>query len=121
MNKNKRYVSYFQSVITVGILNEARNKVKAMKQAKDEIARKDILEEGFCHCSFSQTPFTLMESQEWNPEIETTTNENGLGWKFCPNEKTKAAIAKKMSVPLKDLTEEDIENFIKYSVEKSLK
>lgn len=117
----KKYVSYFQSVITVGVMKEARNKKEAEAKAKKEINHKDMLEEGFCHCSFSQTPFSLIDSEEWIPEIETTTTKNGLGWKFCPNNKTRTAIANKMSKSLENLTDDDIEKFIKSSIEENLK
>lgn len=121
MNKEKKYVSYFQSVITVGVMKNAKSKREAERRAKEEICGKDIFEEGLCHCSFSQTPFKLTNSEEWIPEIENTLTEDGLGWKFSPNEKTKLAIAKKIAKPLKSLTDEDIEMFIKNSIEKSLK
>ncbi len=125
MKKDKRYVSYFQSVITVGVLNSAKTMREAEKKASKTINQKDILEEGICHCSFSQTPFSLVDSEEWIPEIEPTVTEDGLGWKFNPNfnpnEKTRAMIAKKMSKAPEDLTEENIRSFLKNSIEKSLK
>jgi hypothetical protein len=121
MKKNKRYVSYFQSVITVGILNEAKNCRDAEEKAQKTIGQKDVLEDGFCHCSFSQTPFALVDSEEWIPEIEPAITADGLGWKFCPSEKTREKIAKKLKKLPEDLTEEDLGNFIKNSVEKFLK
>lgn len=110
----KRYVSYFQSVITIGILTSANNIEEAEKRASKKF--KD--EDGVNHCFFEQSPFEASDTEEWNAEFESTEGE---GFKFNPSEETRNIIATRMQKDVSELTEDDLESFIKGSIENSLR
>ncbi len=118
MNKKEhKFIVWFQSVTSVGIMVSARNNIEAQKKAEIKFQEKD----SFKNCVFEQTEFELTDSEEWKPEIETHISEDGLGWKFVPSDKTKEVIAKKLGKSKNELIESDFQKFIKESVEKSLK
>jgi predicted HTH transcriptional regulator len=114
---DKKYIVWFQSVTSVGIMVSAKDNIEAQEKAKIKFQEKDV----FKNCIFEQTEFELTDSEEWKPEIETHISEDGLGWKFVPSDKTKEAIAKKLGKKSSQLVESDLQGFIKESVEKSLK
>lgn len=114
---DKKYISYFQKVVTIGVMTYAKNVKEAEKKAW--VKFKDS--EGLTYCLYEESKFELSDTDEWCPEIETSYTEDGVGWKFNPSAKTKDAIAKKIGKNIDDLTEEDFASFIKDSVEKAVK
>jgi len=116
METKSRYISYFQSVITVGILTNAKNKEEAEKLAKDKMSNKD----GVNYCAFEQTDFEPTHTEEWNPEFELDFR-NSNTFHFNPDDRTRNIIATRLQKNTEDLTEDDIGMFVKESLEKSLK
>ena len=114
---DKKYISYFQKVVTIGVMTYAKNVIEAEKKARVKFKNS----EGLVYCLYEETNPELNETYEWKPEIETSYTEDEMGWKFNPSTKTKDAIAKKIGKNVSDLTEEDFTSFIKDSVEKAAK
>ena len=115
-SKAKKYITYFQSVITIGIMNRADNGEKALKNAKSTMHNGNI---GNC-CAFEQTPFEPTWTEEWQPEFEHDLGKEGLAFRFNPDEKTKNIIATKLGKNTEDLTDSDCENFVKQSIDSFL-
>jgi len=113
---NKRHISYFQSVITLGILTDGETIEEASKKASHKM--KDS--EGVDHCFFDQTNFEIVGSEEWSPEIESEKDVEGFKFNFSPSDETKNVIATRLQKDITDLTDEDIEIFVKESLQKSL-
>jgi len=61
------YISYFQSVITVGVINKAESADEATKKAKKRFKKE--LENGFYCGIVGQTPFEISETEICNPEL----------------------------------------------------
>lgn len=112
-----KYISYFQSVLTIGIMNNAKNEEEAEHKAKIKLKNKD----GVNYCAFDQTDFELTDTEIWEPEIESKEIEGGINLDFKPDEKTKNIIATRLQKSISDLTNEDIEQFVKESIENALK
>ena len=112
----KRYISYFQSVITIGILTEAENRGEAERLAAAKLSDKNNIN----HCYFSQTDFDIADTEEWQPEFEETQNQEGLKFAFNPSEEVRNVIASRLCKATEELTQEDIAEFVKESVELSL-
>lgn len=114
----KGYISYFQSVMTVGILTESENELEAGDQAKKKLADKNEVN----HCYFGQTDFQLSGIEEWKPEFEKISDEtkDGLKFVFDPSDEVKGVIAARQQKSIDDLTNEDIAGFVKESVENQL-
>ncbi len=113
---NKRYISYFQSVTTLGILTDGNDKDEAHSKAKNKLKK----EEGVDHCFFDQTPFDLVATEEWEPEIEAEKSKSGLSFNFNPSDETKNVIATRLHKDVSDLTNVDYETFVKDSIQKAL-
>jgi len=113
----KKYISYFQSVITIGVLSEGENTIEASSNANKKLLSKD----GVNYCVFDQTDFKLSEIEEWNPEFETeNVSEDGFRFRFNPDERTRNIITTRMQKKAGELTEEDCERFVKEAIESSL-
>lgn len=112
----ERYISYFQSVITLGITSEGETEQEAMDNAKAKLTNKD----GVNHCFFDQTPFEIVATEDWEPEIEASKEATGLKFNFDPSEETKNVIATRLQKDVQDLTDEDYEEFVKGSLQKAL-
>jgi len=115
-NSEKEYVSYFQSVITVGILTTA----KSIKEAEEE-ARKRLLEKQLNYCFFEQTPFELSDTEVCKAELRKYRDGEGLAFRFNPDYKTKNVIAGRLQKHPDELTDEDYSRFVKESLEMGLK
>lgn len=114
---DKKYISYFQSVITIGILSNGENASEAASKASKKLLSKD----GVNHCVFDQTNFKLSETEEWNPEFEVEdASKDGLQFRFNPDDQTRNIIATRMQKQADELTEEDCERFVKEAIESSL-
>ena len=115
---SERHISYFQSVITLGILSHGETSEEASKKAKEKM--KDS--EGVNYCFFEQTPFESVATEKWTPEIESEEGHkgNGLRFNFDPSDETKNVIATRLQKDVSVLTKEDYEAFVKDSLEKAL-
>lgn len=113
---SKSYISYFQSVITLGILSEGDGKEDALAQAEETMKDPN----GVNHCFFDQTQFEPVATETWEPELESKNNHNGLQFDFNPSEKTRAVIATRLQKTPSELTNADIEIFVKESIQYSL-
>ena len=112
-----KYISYFQSVITIGVLSEGKNAEEASLKAEKKLLSKD----GVNHCVFEQTDFKLSETEVWEPEFETEeVSQDGLHFRFNPDDRTRNIIATRMQKRVEDLTQEDCERFVKEAIEDSL-
>ena len=61
------YISYFQSVITIGVVNQAKSVNEATKKAKKRF--KQEWGNGFSCGIVGQTPFEISETELCNPEL----------------------------------------------------
>jgi hypothetical protein len=62
----RSFISYFQSISTIGIINRARSAAEA-----DEKARKKLDNSDFMCGVVGQTPFELYATDEWKPQIDS--------------------------------------------------
>jgi len=116
--KEKKYISYFQSVITIGIMSNGVNSREAGEKAKDKLLNPD----GVNHCYFEQTDFNLSSVEQWKPEISLENfDSDGMVFKFNPDEHTKNIIATRLHKDVSTLTEDDYQLFVKNSIQVSLK
>jgi len=114
---DKRYISYFQSVITIGLLNVASSPENAAEKAKKRLTD----ENGVNHCFFDQTQFDLSETEEWVPDIESEHDEGGFKFAFNPTPEIKNVLSTRLHKDINDLTDDDYTNFFKESIQSSLK
>jgi hypothetical protein len=117
--KENRYISFFQSVMTVGILSVGKDEKEASERAFKKLSDK----EGVNHCYFDQTGFELEKVESWNPEFgsESLGELNGeliLNVKLSPE--TKAVIATRLQKSVENLTDSDYAGFLKDSFQASL-
>jgi len=63
-NEPRNYISYFQSVSTIGIINRARSAKEA-----DAAARRKLDNSEFMCGVVNQTPFQLYATDEWTPTV----------------------------------------------------
>lgn len=62
--KLRNYISYFQSVTTIGIINRARTSKEAEGKARRKLDNSDFM------CGVvGQTPFELHATDEWKPSL----------------------------------------------------
>lgn len=122
-SKNRQFISYFQSVITMGILTDAKNKKEAEEKARLKLKDKDSVN----YCLFDQTGFELFKSEEWKPqfisgtETETLGNPDCLKFTFNPTPDIKNIIASRLQKKPVNLTTEDLTQFVKESLKMSMK
>jgi hypothetical protein len=60
----RNFVSYFQSVTTVGVVITART-----PQEAEELAKLKMADGQFVSGIFNQSPYTLSATEEWQPEF----------------------------------------------------
>ena len=116
--KLRNYISYFQSVTTVGIVNQARSIQEAEDVAKQKFKDSDL------SCGIvGQTPFEISDTEPWNPDFTgcllraDDTHEN---MSFNLNDVTRERIACKLHKLSEDVTEEDCVEFVKGALERCL-
>ena len=118
MSKEKKYISYFQSVITIGIMSNGSTQKEAGEKARSKLL--DV--NGVNHCFFEQTDFDLTKVERWKPEINLEDMDlDGMSFRFNPNCHTKNIIATRLHKDVKDLTEEDYQRFVKESIQLQVK
>ncbi len=59
-DKEKNFISYFQSVTTIGVISKARNIKEASKKAQEKINQSN-----FACGIVNQTAMELSETEEW--------------------------------------------------------
>lgn len=64
MSEEKSYISYFQSIVTVGILNKGKDKDDAIQKAKLSMYNKDEVRHWF-----QQSDFEFAAVEEWSEEV----------------------------------------------------
>jgi hypothetical protein len=116
-HEQRRYISYFQSVLTIGIMNDAVGYEDAEIKANEKLNDKNNVN----YCVFEQTPFELTDTEVWDPEFETGATLNGLNINFNPDIKTKNIIATRLGKNIAEMTDSDYTNFVKESIEVALK
>lgn len=113
-NTEKRYISYFQSVLTVGIMSRGKNEEEAERRANLIMQNK---ENGVNYCIFEQSPMEISHTEMFEPEFETDpTSKDGIRFNFSPDEKTKNIIATRMGKRVEEMLDEDYERFAKESI-----
>jgi len=117
--KNKtedtNYITYFQSVITMGVLNRATSKESAIKKATASLFNKD----GINHCLFDQTDFEFAATEEW-ASGEIDCKKNTLSVNLQLSDQLKNVISTRLQKKASDLDEGDYLRFIQESVRASL-
>jgi len=114
----RNYISYFQSVTTIALINPARSLQEAEDKAKRKFSSSDL------SCGIvAQTPFEISETETWCPDFAgcylPIDNSSGK-MSFDLNGVTKQRIAEKLQKSVEDVTEEDCVLFVKEAVESCL-
>ena len=123
MNKHKKedkksqWISYFQSVLTIGVMTRASSISEAEILAKEKMKNKD----GVNYCLFEQTPFELTDTDHYEPEFEAEGTKDGLAFRFNPDNQTKNIIATRLGKQVDDLDSTDLDRFVKESIDIALK
>lgn len=118
--KLRNFVSYFQSVTTIGVVTTARNPIEA------EALSKVKMEKGqFVSGIFNQSPYTLSETEEWQPNfsgvaIDDQKEENSVDIMLSLGEDTIAKIATRLNKQPNEISEDDCLQFLKSSLDNSL-
>ena len=114
----QNYISYFQSVVTVGIINSAHSLEEAEEKAKSKFMSSDL------SCGVvGQTPFEISETEPWNPDFTAyymQVDSDNPNMSFNINDVTRLRIAQKLCKSVQDVTDEDYVDFLKSALEKSL-
>ena len=123
--KLHNFVSYFQSVTTVGIITTARNPNEA-----ESLAKKRMAEGKFVSGIFNQSPYTISETEQWQPKhtevdmempkIQSEVMDGSFDLMLTLSEKTVEKIAAKLNKPFNEVSEEDCLNFLKNTLDTSL-
>jgi hypothetical protein len=113
------YITYFQSVLTLGLVTRGDNEEEAEHEAEKRRRSNDVLN----YCFFEQTPYEATSTEKWSPEFEREEQETDEGIKFIlkPDSVTRNIIANKLRKKEEDLTPEDIEEFTKEAIDYALK
>ena len=114
---SKRYISYFTSVMTVGMVSESESATEAHRKASSLLGGDRKID---C-CYFDQSEFRLRETEPWTPEFEVKNNcTAGLDFRFDPSKRTKRVIALMLGKEPEELETKDYETFVKNSIQASL-
>lgn len=114
----RNYISYFQSVTTVGMVNSAHNLQEAEDKAKRKFRSSDL------SCGIvGQTPFEISETEPWNPDFTgcySPIDDTHSNMSFNMNDETKHRIAEKLQKSVEDVTDDDYVEFVRGAVENCL-
>jgi hypothetical protein len=114
----RSYISYFQSVMTIGIVNTAQSVQEAEDKAKQKFAAEDL------SCGIvGQTPFEISETEPWSPDFAgcyLPTDDTNANMSFNLNGTTREKIAAKLDRSADEVTDEDFVDFVKGALERSL-
>ena len=115
-NDESRYVCFFQSVLTIGVMSRGKTQQEAEQKAQLMMHDKS----GLNYCAFDQSPFEMTEVQKWEPEFETDLSSDKLSFLFDPDDSTKNVIATRLGKKAEELTDTDLEMFVKDSIDMAL-
>jgi hypothetical protein len=122
--ENRKWISYFQSITTVGVITSGNTMEEAEAKAK-EIMREKKENDGFTmdlhYGVFQQTPFELSEIESYGAEIEPVIGSSDSSFRVEPTEDVKGLIAEKLGKEVEKLTSDDMEGFVKGAIEAALK
>ena len=109
----KKYISYFQSVTTIGILTCGKSMEEAEDSAREKLRVSDL---NYCH--FEQTPLEYSDTEEWKPAFEIisenpTADGKAIEWSVVIGDEMKNAIANGLGVLPHELTKEHIDSFVR--------
>jgi len=118
----RNYISYFQSVTTIGIINRARTAKEAETKARSKLSRSDFM------CGvLGQTPFEPYATEEWKPEAaavimppQNDTDDLEGSLRLDINDDIRSKIALKMKKSVEELTDNDCVEFVRSSLSSSL-
>lgn len=116
--KLRNFVSYFQSVTTVGVVTTARNPLEA-----ETLAKSRITDGRFVSGIFNQTPYTLSETEEWKPELsEVAVNteqdkSNSVNLVLSLGDDVTNKIAFKLNKQPSDINEDDCLQYLKRTLD----
>lgn len=118
--KLHNFVSYFQSVTTVGVVTTART-----PQEAESLAKRRMSDGKFVSGIFNQSPYTLSETEEWKPEfsgvaVEDDRKENSVDLMLTLGEDTINRISVKLNIPSNEITEADCLQYLKSTLDTSL-
>ena len=111
--KVRDYVSFFQSVTTVGIMTRAKSCEDAEIKAKRKLASED-----FTSGLISQTPYSSAGTEEWNQTLYPEERTEGVSIDLGSD--LRLRIAKKLCVDVDSITPEDCSRFINQSLNEIL-
>jgi hypothetical protein len=125
----RNYISYFQSVTTIGIINRARNSDEAESKARRKLDNSDFM------CGVvGQTPFELHATDEWKPKLpsnhdvtmdDTIDVDEPVKIEAEPlilnlDDQTKKCICDKIGKTVEQITHQDYLDFVKWCVNQGL-
>lgn len=128
----RNFISYFQSVTTIGIINRARSAGEAESKARRKLDNSDFM------CGVvGQTPFELHATDEWQPSVrsdcdaETSIMDESIDVDepiklgsdpiiLNLDEKTKRCLADKFCKDFASLTNSDYAGLLKTLIEMGL-
>ena len=108
----RNYVSFFQSVTTIGIMTRAKSSQDAENQAKRKLSDSD-----FTSGLISQTPYALSGTDEWQDEINPTSHSEVA---VEIGSELKNRIASKLGVTPENLSDAECTSFINRSLQEAL-
>jgi len=107
--QERNYISYFQSVTTLGIVSRAANSDEASEKAKCKIVNN-----GFTCGVINQTPMELSATEEWQPHSNAIPflEDRKDSVIVNLNKKSRQLIANRMGIPVDKLTDRDCQVWI---------
>jgi len=94
------YISYFQSVITIGVVSRGDSVEDAERQSR---AKMDSSK--FTSGIINQTPFEISETEPWSPGFADKP-------KYDFSEQTRKVISERLTIPLSELTSKDCARYL---------
>ena len=116
-----KYITYFQSVTTIGVMNCAKSLEEAEVLAKEKLKVSDL---NYCH--FEQTPLELSDTEEWNPEFEIVSEDptddgKAIEWTVKMGEGMRNVVAERSGVDTECLTNDHISAFVNDAMKELIK
>jgi hypothetical protein len=112
-----KYISHFQSVITISVMEEGDSPEDASKKAIAQLKDKDCVN----HCFYDQTDFELAGVEEWDaPSDKLPKLEDAFGMQVQLSDRVKSVMATRLGKSVEEMTPEDYVRFIQESVEASV-
>jgi hypothetical protein len=124
MNENdkyKKYICYFQKVVTVGIPACGKNYQEAEEEAKAVMNEGDVK-----YCFFDETEFELSDSEEHNPKLEVTSinpsaDGKALLYSINYNNEFLEDVSKITKISVSEINEETLQKFFLDSMKSFVK